>query len=173
VKQIDAILATKGVIQSIQGSILVDFKEIIDIDHRGFIFDLDVNEYFSVGASIYDLNDNVTLDPSRWTHRNKFNEKVEEYIEQLNLYETIVTKCNNTITGQEIKRIDETIGFVLDSARKYVKGQRRNVPYSERKVKLRATKQFYLSILWKKDSRKVDEKAIEKKRETAGIEMQQ
>ena len=62
---------------------------------------------------------------------------------------------------------------MLDSARKYVEGQWRNIPYSARKVKLRATKQFYLSMLRKKNGQQVDKKVIEKKRETAGIEIQQ
>ena len=80
-KKINAVLATEDVLRAIQGSILVDFKDIIDTDHRGFIFNLDVKEYFLVDASEYDKNDNITLDPTKWSHQCKFREKVDEYID--------------------------------------------------------------------------------------------
>ena len=114
-KQIDAVLATEEVLESLQDSLILDFKDIVDSDHRGFLFDLDVCQYFSVEASDYDTTDNVTLNPAKRSHRRKFLEKVDEYIDQLNLLETVTEKCNRSITGQELERIDETISFILDS----------------------------------------------------------
>ena len=67
-KQIDAVLAIEDVLRTIQGSILVDFKDIVDTDHRGFIFDIDVKEYFSVDTSEYDKRDNIILDLTRYSH---------------------------------------------------------------------------------------------------------
>ena len=81
VKQIDAVLATEEVIVAIQRSNVVDFKEVINTDHRGFIFDLDAQDYFSISASNYDRNNNIILDPTRRSHCNKFRKKLEEHIE--------------------------------------------------------------------------------------------
>jgi len=172
-KQIDAVLATEGVLQTIRESILIDFKEIIDTDHRGFIFDININEYFTIEASMYDKIENNNLDPTKRSHRIKFIEKLDEYIEQLNLVELVESKCNRVITNQEIERLDETISFVLDSARRYVEGIRKNIPYSIKKVTLRATKQFYKGLLRKLDSRRVDEEALRKKGEIAKITLQE
>ena len=147
----------------IRGSILIDFKEIIDTDHRGFIFDIDINEYFTIEASMYDKIENNNLDPTKRSHRIKFMTKLDEYIEQLNLVELVESKCNRAITNQEIERLDETISFVLDSAWRYVEEIRKNIPYSIKKVTLRAAKQFYKGLLRKLDGRRVDEEALRKK----------
>ena len=68
-------------LESLQGSLLLDFKDVVDSDHRGFIFDLDVYQYFSVEANEYDKTDNITLNPTKRSHRRKFQEKVNKYID--------------------------------------------------------------------------------------------
>ena len=93
-KQIDTVLVTEEVLESLQGSLLLDFKDVVDSDHRGFIFDLDVYQYFSVEASEYDTTNNVTLNPTKRLYKQKFHEKVNEYIDQLNLMEIVTQKCN-------------------------------------------------------------------------------
>ena len=59
---------------------LVDFSNIVNSGHRCFIFDIDIKEYFSINASKYDTNNHVTLDPMKRSHRIKFVEKLDEYI---------------------------------------------------------------------------------------------
>ena len=59
-----------------------------------------------------------------------------------------------------MERIDETISFVLESAWKYAEGMKRNVPFSARKVKLRAQKQFYIAMIRKRNGRRIDEQAL-------------
>ena len=151
----------------------MDFKDVVDSDYRGFIFGLDVCQYFSVEASDYDTTDNVTLNPAKRSYRRKFLEKVDEYIDQLNLLETVTEKCNRSITGQELERIDETISFILDSVWKHIEGMKRNVPFSATKIKLRATKQFYITMIRKRMGRRIDEQALQWKRKTAGIDLKE
>ena len=55
-KQIDAVMATDGLIESIVGSKLTEFNEIINTDHRRFIVDIDIKKYFAVDSSSYDQN---------------------------------------------------------------------------------------------------------------------
>ena len=40
----------------------------------------------------------------------------------MNLLELVTSECNRHIIDQELERIDETIRFTLDSARKYTEG---------------------------------------------------
>ena len=80
-KQIDVVMVTEEILASIKGSLLVECNEIVENDHRGFIFDIDINEYFSINASVYDRYDYVTLDPAKRSHRDKFQVKLDEYIE--------------------------------------------------------------------------------------------
>ena len=55
-KQIDAVLVTSELIQAIVGCKLTDFNDIINTDHRGFIFDINIKDYFDVDSSKYDEN---------------------------------------------------------------------------------------------------------------------
>ena len=80
-KQIDAVLVTSELTQSIVGCKLTDFNDIINTDHRGFIFDIDIKDYFDVDSSKYNENQAVILDPTRRSHQEKFKEKLEEYID--------------------------------------------------------------------------------------------
>ena len=87
--------------------------------------------------------------------------------------ETVTKKCNRLVTRQELERIDQTISFVLESAWKYIEGIRRNVPYSAKKIKLRAKKQFYLGMLRKREGRRIDKYALKKKQEMVEIEVKE
>ena len=81
-KQIDAVLGTEAIVRVAQGSKIVDFDEIIITDHRGFLIDLDVNEYFNLPASIYDHSTSRKLNPGNQIHRQQFLETLEECINQ-------------------------------------------------------------------------------------------
>ena len=50
---------------------------------------------------------------------------------------------------------------------------KRNIPYSAKKVKLRAKKQFYLGMIRKREERRIDEYALKKKQEIAKIEIKE
>ena len=39
----------------------MDFGEVLATDHRGFLFEIDVNNYFQTNASICDKNDSTKL----------------------------------------------------------------------------------------------------------------
>ena len=71
-KQIDAVLATDGIRQCMKGSLIVDFNNIVISDHRGFVFDIDIKEYFQINYSKYDTSDHVKLNPTKRSHRVKF-----------------------------------------------------------------------------------------------------
>lgn len=49
----------------IEGSKLVDYSEIVESDHRGYVIDVAMEEYFEVEFSQWDSIDRVMLNPSR------------------------------------------------------------------------------------------------------------
>jgi len=149
---------------------LVDFKEIINSDHRGFIIDIDINEYFAIVSSDYDYADNVILDPTKRSHREKFVQKLDEYIDQLDIEETVNRLCNSSITGKEIDRLDKSITFVLDSARKYVEGNTRTVLFTHKKMKIRTAMLYYKALKNKIAGKNVDEVMMERRRKVIGLE---
>ena len=79
------------------------------------------------------------------------------------------SKCDRSITNQELERLDEMISFVLNSARKYVEGNKRNVPYSQRKVQLRMKKQYYRGLVKQRQGARIDQGALNKKKRMAKI----
>ena len=42
IKQIDAVVATLGVATAIKGSEMIDFHEVIETNHRGYLFNVDL-----------------------------------------------------------------------------------------------------------------------------------
>jgi len=46
-------MVTDSLMQAIIGSKLIDFNNIVNMDHRGFLVDIDIKEYFSVNSSTY------------------------------------------------------------------------------------------------------------------------
>ena len=50
---------------------------------------------------------------------------------------------------------------------------KRNIPFSVTKIKLRATKQFYIAMIRKRMGRRIDEQALQRKRKIAGIDMKE
>ena len=79
-KQIDAVLSTLGVATAIKGSELIDFHKIIKTDYRSYLFNIDLEQYFSEIITLIDKIDYRKLDSSRMLDRNKFIEKVRYFI---------------------------------------------------------------------------------------------
>ena len=74
------ILETESILQATRESKLVDFDEIIITDHRGFIFDIDINEYFKITGSKHDRSEIRKLNPTNRKHRTQFKDTLEKYI---------------------------------------------------------------------------------------------
>ena len=140
-------MATDRLIESIVESKLTEFNEIINTNHRGFIVDIDIKKYFAVDSSSYDQNQGVTLDPTRRSHQKLFKEKLDEYIDQIGLEDLINKKCNRSITGKELDKLDDTIRYVLNAARKHAEGMKRTIKESSRKIKIRSTLLYYSALL--------------------------
>jgi len=88
-KCIDLVAMSAGLLGYLRGCKMVNFTEIICTDHRGFIVDLDLNSYFEVETSNFDLRKLNKLDHRRKSHREKFIDKAESILETVKLEEVI------------------------------------------------------------------------------------
>ena len=86
----------------VNGCMLLDFEELIISNHRGFIVDLDLEEYFNTIPSYYDEVDYSKLDSSRKSHWIKFYDVLEVEIIKRNIDERINNITNKT-TKEELE----------------------------------------------------------------------
>jgi len=128
--QIDAVFASRGVINCIKGSRIMDFHEALITDYQGFIFDVSINKYFNKKYSAYDKVQSRTLNPNNRVHRIKFEKKLEEYIKDLKLVEKLITTYTNRISPKELNIINDEITYALNQARKGVEGMHIGIPYN-------------------------------------------
>ena len=63
-RAIDSIAASSGIMEYIEGSKLVDYSEIVESDHRGYVIDVAMEEYFEIEFSQWNTIDRVMLNPS-------------------------------------------------------------------------------------------------------------
>ena len=94
--------------------------------------------------SLFDINKVISsqLDSRRLSHRETFIEKVEEYLQAINLPSTIDWYCNENAISEILELIDQQILEVLNKARKAVEGPRRGVPFLQKKCISQAKVQY-------------------------------
>ena len=163
--QLDAVFGTKSVLRVARGSKIVDFDEVILTDHRGFIFDLDVNEYFNLPASAYDKSESRKLNLGNRKHRKQFKETLQQYVTQTKLLEKTEEICRGYPTQDEMNVVDELITYVLNAARKRVEGIVRNVPYSKMKQIKWSSIKYVKALINKLKGKQVDEGALQRRKE--------
>jgi len=168
-KQIDSIAATNGIMNYIEGCRLMNYNEIVESDHRAFMIDVDIEEYFNDEFSGWDKINRVMINPARKSHRQKFQEVIEEQLEIYNIEEDLeAMKINANYHQMEV--IDKTITRMMMKAVKTIEGMKRNVPFSFRK------KQGWAKVIyWKMKIRqtkgiKVDIERMKKRQEEAKIQ---
>ena len=65
--QIDSVFVITLVIDCVNRYKLLEFHEIIKIDHKGFLFDLDAKRYFNTKYSFYNVKSKRSLNPNNRT----------------------------------------------------------------------------------------------------------
>ena len=108
-------------LKHICSSRLVDFSEVLISGHNGFLIDADLEQYFGMKVSTCNRLEIRKLNLTNRKHRVQFQEKVEGYVEKMNLVERAERTCNHVATAEELNKIDDTIAYVLSASRKFVK----------------------------------------------------
>ena len=171
--QTDVMLGTKSILQATRGSKLIDFDEIIITDQRGFIFDIDINEYFKITASKCDKSEIRKLNPTNRKHQAQFKDTLEKHISQMGLMEKIIKVCTNRATQYEMNALDESITCVLTVARKKVKGMQRNMPFSITKQVKESKVKYIRGLINKKKGKRIDKGALKRQKEYYGVDLKE
>ena len=74
-KIIDSIAMTVNLLDFAEGSILIETNEIIPSDYRGYIVDVNLEDYFDKTLTIINKINHQILNPSRKSHKEKFKEE--------------------------------------------------------------------------------------------------
>ena len=134
---IDSIAASSGVIDFIDGCKLLDYNDILESDHRGYVINSAIEDYFNKELCEWDNLNKVMLNPARRSHREKFAELLEEQLD-IYLLENDLYRMQVSYLNHELEQIDETITTILNTATKKVEGMRRTIPFSNEKEKRRS-----------------------------------
>ena len=119
-KPIDSIALSSGVIDFIEGAKLLGNKNVIITDHRAYMIDFNMEEYFQDQFSSFVGVNRALLNPSRKSHRNVFVEELENQLNTCNIEQQLLKP---SLTCHEIEKVDECITTVLNVARVKVEGQ--------------------------------------------------
>ena len=140
-KPIDTIAVSYGISEYIEGSKLIECNDIIFTNHRSYIIDINIEDYFNDQLSSWDEINRVMLNPLRRSHRIKFTQSLDEQLQKLNI-ENIISSMIDFPTNEQIERVDEMIISVLVTTTKKIQGMKRNIPFSHKKETTRAAKLF-------------------------------
>ena len=167
-RTIDSIAATPGVIDYVDGCKLLDYNEIVESDHKAYVIDIALEDYFHVEISDWDNINKVMLNPARRSHREQFIETLEQ---QLNLYmlENDLDRLEESGINHEMEVLDELITNILRTATKAVEGMKRNVPYSQEKEKRRSFVLYCKMKLRQLKGIAIDNELMESKRKRAQV----
>ena len=116
----------------------MDYNDIIFTDHLGYLTDINLSEYCNIEDSNINKIQSSHLNSQKISYRIKFCKKLDEIIERTNLIKIVNKYCHIYTTDEILEMIDKKISYVLNKARKYIKGPNRQILYSKAKVKARA-----------------------------------
>jgi len=168
-KQIDSIAATNGIMDYIEGCRLINYNEIIESDHRAFMIDVDIEEYFEDEFRGWDKINKVMLNPARKSHRQKFQEVIEKELEIYNIEDELET-MKLSVNYHQMEVIDNTITSMMMKAVKAIEGMKRNVPFSFRKKQVWAKVIYCKMKLRQIKGIKVDIEIMKRRKEEAMIQ---
>jgi len=98
---IDTFAVSEGLIEYVEGVKLIPHNEIVNSDHRVYIVDINIEEYFEDEFSHWNTINHVILNPSKKSHRTKFIEELEAQLD-LHQLESLMANCPNP-TYQQIE----------------------------------------------------------------------
>ena len=79
---IDLIAVSEGLIDFVEGSKLIPHNEIVWSNHRAYIIDINLEDYFNKEMSSWDNINYVNLDPAKKSHRLTFLVELEEQLDR-------------------------------------------------------------------------------------------
>ena len=82
-------MVSSGLLEVIDRCKMINFNEIISTNYRGYIIDIDLEDYFNMQPFNIDKVKLRQLNSRQAIHKQKFVETIEKYINLTNLDRTI------------------------------------------------------------------------------------
>ena len=114
---------------------MVECDEIIMNDHRGYLIDIEIERYCQCKQNTYDKPRHTILDNAKKSHVAKFNKRVEELMQELNLKQH-VSDLKYISSREAFNVVDEMFTTIFNKARSYVEGPTRSIPFSQQKLEV-------------------------------------
>jgi hypothetical protein len=167
-KPIDSLAATKGIIDFIDGCKVLEYNDIVETDHRSYVIELALEDYFNEELSEWDKINKVMLNPARRSHRDKF---VTELDKQLDLYnvEADLDRLELSCINEELEIVDKLITKILRKSTTKVEGMARGIPYSLEKEKRRCRVLYYKMAIREYKGKVIDYDLKNARRRTAVV----
>jgi len=131
---IDSIAAANGILECVEGCKLLKNNEVACTDHRVYVVDIGLEEYFSEQFSNWNIINKVMLNPSRHSHRDKFAQILEYQLNICNL-ENNLNDIREHLTHYKIEQIDMIIMRILNISRKKVEGKKKCAIFKRKRKK--------------------------------------
>ena len=116
---IDSIAISSRLMSHVERIKLLERNEVVTSDHRAYLLDVNVEEYFELELSFFNQINKRLLNPSRKSHRMIFCQAIEE---QLDICKLEGDLFKPSLTYHEIEKLDKSMTKTLNYATKKVKG---------------------------------------------------
>ena len=126
---------------------------------------------FQEDFSGWDKIEIVVLCPNKRTHREIFNEHVDEILDSLPLELTAQKLSISIVTKKELEQLYQDISFVLNKVWEKIEGQKRGVTNSKEKSKRRAVVFHWKARLLKDQCKPHSRMAIENREQCVESEL--
>jgi len=105
-KCIEFMAATSSLINFIEKGEIINYNQIIYSDHRGYLIDINLEQYFSMKQFDIDKVNNSQLNSHWLLYKQKFCKKVKEYVQATNLHQLMKEYCNTNASDEILELLD-------------------------------------------------------------------
>ena len=147
-KCIDFVLGTERVMNILYGIELIECNKIVDSDHRGYLFDFNLEEYFDEKITKKSEMEIRTLNPNKRNHRKLFVEKCEESLDAAPI-EAELDEIEINVDINKIEQTDRDMAYMLCKARSNAEGERKGIRECKEKMIIRSSKKYWTLMVKK------------------------
>jgi len=115
-RYLNVLAMSEGILRFVHGCKLTNFTEVIPIDHKGYIIDIDLNSYFKMKTLVFNNMSDMRLNLQSRKQRERLIEKTKELFQTIKIKELIESAQEDISTNFELEHIDKEITYILQSA---------------------------------------------------------
>ena len=148
---------------------MTEYSEIVPTNHRGYIIDIDINEYFRTKTNKLDEIVYSKLNSARKSYRKRFVEGIEQLIVDNNLDNVIWKLDIKDSMREELEIIDQILNHYMNIMKKQIEGPTRSILHSSTKSKAITEVKYWIARKKIAKGGKIDIELQSKQEEELGI----